>query len=65
MISLFIRIIYYAITRQHLKRVTNLEAVARMRFKAGVAPHSAAIQAQVELGTLDERLEYVVSDPAS
>lgn len=45
-----------AITRQHLKLVTNLEGVARMRFKTAVAPSSAALQAQVELGKLTDRL---------
>ena len=45
-----------AVTKEHLKLVTNLEAVARTRFKAGAAPNSAVIQAQVELGKLDDRL---------
>ena len=45
-----------AVTKQHIRLVTNLEGVARTRFKAGAAPHSAVIQAQVELGKLDDRL---------
>ena len=45
-----------AVTKQHIKLVSNLEAVARIRFKAGAAPHSALIQAQVEIGKLDDRL---------
>jgi len=45
-----------ATTREHISLVTNLERVARTRFKAGTAPHSAVIQAQVELGKLDDRL---------
>jgi cobalt-zinc-cadmium efflux system outer membrane protein len=50
-----------AVTRQHIKLVTNLEAVARIRFKAGVTPHSAVIQAQVELGKLTDRLQSLES----
>lgn len=45
-----------AVTEQNLKLVTNLEAVARIRLKAGATPSSAVIQAQVELGKLDDRL---------
>ena len=45
-----------AVTKEHLRLVTNLEGVARIRFKAGAAPNSAVIQAQVELGKLDDRL---------
>ena len=45
-----------AVTKEHIRLVTNLEGVARTRFKAGSAPHSAVIQAQVELGKLDDRL---------
>jgi outer membrane protein TolC len=45
-----------AVTKEHIRLVTNLEGVARTRFKAGTAPHSAVIQAQVELGKLDDRL---------
>lgn len=50
-----------AVTREHLARVTNLEGVARTRFKAGTAPNSAMIQAQVELGKLDDRLRTLES----
>lgn len=45
-----------AVTKEHIRLVANLEGVARMRFKAGAAPHSAVIQAQVELGKLDDRV---------
>jgi outer membrane protein, heavy metal efflux system len=45
-----------AVTKEHLNLVRNLEGVARTRFKAGTAPHSSVIQAQVELGKLDDRL---------
>jgi outer membrane protein TolC len=45
-----------AVTREHIKLVANMEAVARARFKASAAPHSALVQAQVELGKLDDRL---------
>jgi cobalt-zinc-cadmium efflux system outer membrane protein len=50
-----------AVTKQHLKLVTNLEGVARTRFKAGTAPNSAVIQAQVEIGKLDDRLRTLES----
>ena len=50
-----------AVNDQHIRLVTNLEGVARTRFKAGTAPHSAAIQAQVELGKLDDRLRSLES----
>ncbi len=45
------------ITRQHLILLQNIEQVARTRFKAGSAPQSALIQAQVELGKLEDRLQ--------
>ena len=45
-----------AATREHVRLVTHLEGVARTRFKAGTVPHNAVIQAQVELGKLDDRL---------
>ena len=44
-----------AITKDHIKLLTNLESVARTRFKTGHASHTAVIQAQVELGKLDDR----------
>ena len=44
------------VTREHMRLVKNMEGVARTRFKTGAAPHSAVIQAQVELGKLDDRL---------
>lgn len=43
------------ITRQHLILLQNIEEVARTRLKAG-ASQSAAIQAQVELGKLEDKL---------
>lgn len=43
-----------AITKEHIKLLTNLESVARTRFKTGQASHTAVIQAQVELGKLDD-----------
>lgn len=45
-----------AITKEHVRLVSNMEGVARTRFKAGTAPNNAVIQAQVELGKLDDRL---------
>ena len=45
-----------AVTKEHLRLVVNLEGVARTRFKAGTATHASMIQAQVELGKLDDRL---------
>jgi len=49
------------VTRRHMQLVTNLEGVARIRFKAGSAPHSAVIQAQLELAKLDDRLRALES----
>jgi cobalt-zinc-cadmium efflux system outer membrane protein len=45
-----------AVTKEHIRLVTNMEGVARTRLKAGSVPYSAVIQAQVELGKLDDRL---------
>lgn len=45
-----------ALTQQHIQLLTHLESVARTRYQAGAAPNSALIQAQVELGKLDDRL---------
>ena len=44
------------VTREHIRLVSNMEGVARARFKAGKAQHSDVIQAQVELGKLTDRL---------
>ncbi len=44
------------VTREHVRLVSSLEAVARARFKTGTVPHSAVIQAQVEQGKLEDRL---------
>ena len=45
-----------AVTKEHIRLVTNMEGVARTRLKAGSVPYSAVIQAQVELGKLADRL---------
>ncbi|NQT91642.1 MAG: TolC family protein, partial [Lentisphaerae bacterium] len=50
-----------AVTEEHIKLVANLEGVARTRFKTGAAPHSAVMQAQVELAKLDDRLRSLES----
>lgn len=50
-----------AITKEHIKLLINLESVARTRFKTGHASHAAVIQAQVELGKLDDRLQTLES----
>ena len=46
-----------AITDENLKLLTYLESVARQKYAAGTAPHSAVIKAQVELGKLEDRLK--------
>jgi outer membrane protein, heavy metal efflux system len=43
-------------TRQHLLLLQNIEEIARARLKSG-APQNAAVQAQVELGKLEDRLQ--------
>ena len=43
------------ITDQHAQLVLNLEHIARTRFKSGTLPHSTIIQAQLELGKLEEQ----------
>lgn len=50
-----------AVTREHGRLVTDMERVARTRFKTGATPHSDVIQAQVELGKLDDRLHSLES----
>jgi len=50
-----------AITKEHINLLINLESVARTRFKTGHASHAAVIQAQVELGKLDDRLRTLES----
>ena len=49
------------VTEQHLALVVNLESVARTRLKAGVAPNSTVLQAQVELGKLNDKLRTLES----
>ena len=49
------------VTREHVRLVKNMESVARTHFKTGAVPHSAVIQAQVELGKLDDRLRTLES----
>lgn len=44
------------ITQQHLILLQSVEQVARTRFQTGEMPQSAAIQLQVELGKLDDKL---------
>lgn len=53
-----------AFTKEHLQLVANLERVARTRFSAGLVPNSAMIQAQVELGKLDDRLRTLEAQRA-
>jgi len=43
-------------TRRHLRLLQNIEEIARARLKGG-APQNAAVQAQVELGKLEDRLQ--------
>jgi cobalt-zinc-cadmium efflux system outer membrane protein len=50
-----------AITREHINLLVNLESVARTRFKTGHASHTAVIQAQVEVGKLDDRFRAIES----
>lgn len=45
------------ITERHLELISNLERVARTRYKAGSVPHSVVVQAQVEQGKIADRLE--------
>jgi outer membrane protein TolC len=46
-----------AITEENLRLLTRLESVARQKYAAGTAPHSAVIKAQVEMGKLEDRLK--------
>lgn len=46
-----------AITKENMKLLSDLESVARMKYKAGAAPYAAVIKAQVELGRLQDRLK--------
>ena len=46
-----------ALAREHVQLITQLERVARTGLKVGRTPHSAVVQAQVELGKLTDRLE--------
>ncbi|MFH1568877.1 MAG: TolC family protein, partial [Gemmatimonadota bacterium] len=43
------------IARDHVDLVAHLEAVARTRYRSGSATHSAVVQAQVELGRLEDQ----------
>ncbi len=56
-----------AITEENLRLLTYLESVARQKYAAGTAPHSAVIKAQVELGKLEDRLKTLgdLRSPAS
>jgi len=53
-----------AVTKEHLQLVTNLERVARTRYSAGLVANSAVIQAQVELGKLDDQLRTLEAQRA-
>lgn len=44
------------ITRQHLVLLQNIEQVARTRMQTGEVRQNAVIQAQVELGKLDDKI---------
>jgi cobalt-zinc-cadmium efflux system outer membrane protein len=46
-----------AVTDDNIKLVSNLEAVARTRYQTGMAPYSAVVKAQVELGKLEDQVE--------
>lgn len=46
-----------AITEGNMALLSNLESVARAKYRAGVAGHPSIIKAQVELGKLEDRLE--------
>ncbi len=48
-----------AITRETLDLVRYWERVAQQKYRVDLARHSAVIQAQVELGTLEDRLHTV------
>jgi cobalt-zinc-cadmium efflux system outer membrane protein len=45
------------IMRDNLGLVNSLEAVARGKFQAGLAPYAAVVKAQVEMGKLDDQLK--------
>ncbi len=45
-----------AITEGNIMLLSNLESVARAKYRAGMASHPAVIKAQVELGKLEDRL---------
>ncbi|NQU39553.1 MAG: TolC family protein [Lentisphaerae bacterium] len=49
------------VTREHIQLVANLEGVTRTRFKAGAEAYSSVVQAQVELGKLDDQLRTLES----
>jgi outer membrane protein TolC len=46
-----------AITKKNIRLLSELEAVARVKFKASSARHSSVIKAQVELGRLQDRFQ--------
>lgn len=45
-----------AITTELVELVTNAEAVAQAKYRAGVGPYADVIRAQVELGKLEDQL---------
>jgi len=46
-----------SVTEADIRLVSNLEEVARTKYKVGGVPYSALIKAQVELGMLEDALE--------
>lgn len=55
------------VARDNVRLVTNLEAVARGKFQAGVATYAAVVKAQVEMGKLDDRIKTLedLREPAA
>jgi outer membrane protein TolC len=49
-----------AVTEENLRLLVQIESVARRKYTAGTAPHSAVIKAQVELGELEDRLRALL-----
>lgn len=45
-----------AVTEEHSILLQSLESVMRTKYKAGIAPHSAVIKFQVEIGKIEDQL---------
>ena len=45
-----------SVTRDNIRLVSNLEAVARGKYETGGIPYAAVVKAQVELGKLEDHL---------